>query len=79
MYEEPIKLKLYQKVGISNNLTVLFSPSDIHINFIIPCDDAEKFMDWFKKGRISSSGKMIGNNPMGYIIKKLINVIKYLQ
>lgn len=68
LYKEPIKSKLYEKAKNSKDLKVLFSPSNLNMNFIISSDDTENFMDWLKEEKIASSVKMIGRNSFECIL-----------
>lgn len=68
LYKEPLKSKLYEKAKNSKDLNVLFSPRDLRGNFIIPCDDTEKFMNWLKNEKIASLVKIAGNNLFEFML-----------
>ena len=62
LYEEIIRAKLYKKVNNHTDLTVTFSPKEIHPNFVIQNDKGDDFSVWLKEQKIASKVHFLGEN-----------------
>lgn len=62
LYEEIIRAKLYEKAKNHTDLTVTFSPKEIHPNFVIPNDKVDDFSVWLKEQKIASRVYFVGKN-----------------